>query len=74
MFSRSLTVTWFRTIPSKSGPSPRPAHRIQPPGIHARIPRNGPSRAGPALGSTRARGKDDSSLQKLPQKKGNIIN
>ena len=31
------------------------------------FPRNGPGRAGPALGPTRARGKDDGSLHKLPQ-------
>ncbi len=31
------------------------------------FPGNGPNRAGPALGSTRARGKDDGSLHKLLQ-------
>ena len=36
------------------------------PGIRG-FPRNGPSRAGQALGSTRAGGQDDGSLHKLPQ-------
>ena len=31
------------------------------------FPGNGPNRAGPALGSTRAGGKDEGSLHKLPQ-------
>ena len=38
MLSGSLTVTWFRTTPSKSGPCPQPADRIKPPGIHPASP------------------------------------
>ena len=53
-------------IPRNPPESPESPESPWIPGIPG-IPGSGPRRAGQALGSTRAGGKDDGSLHKLPQ-------
>ena len=69
-------------FPSKCVPSTAPVHKKWPPELIRGFqgfprfpgfwgfPGTGPNWAGPALGSTRTRGKDDGSLHKLPQTAG----
>ena len=76
-WARPMGPIFGSHFPSKFCSTTTPVHKNGLPEIICRFrgflgfPVNGPNRAGPALGSTRARGKGDSSLHKLLQMSSN---